>query len=229
MGENVFGTYNRDRAVVKGSREIDRLPIPQTAMGSRLVSSKAALAAVLAAFAVATTGCGGAQAETVEDCVRDFPAGVTSTLPPAQAAHVSHPKLGRVARPLCEALVQEQSTGGLSTERETVSVLRHVVQTRPALWRPVCNALVDAEFRSMGSLLRAVSKRDRARYRQGTCTLGVRYMRADGSVDLGRMVRRHRALFVPFCAAGIRQALDQDAGARRAFTRSQRLAIALRS
>jgi hypothetical protein len=198
-----------------------------TAVGDRLATAAAALAATVVA-----AGCGGseeARSPTVEGCLRDLPADVAAALPPTHAAHVSFERLDRAAEPLCRAIVQEQRAGAASSERDAVDFVRAISRDRPALWRPVCEVVIDAELRSLGPKLRAVSKADRARYRRGVCRVGVRYLRADGSLDVGRLARKHRGLYVPFCAVDIRQALDRDPGAQEAFTRAQRQTIATRS
>jgi hypothetical protein len=187
-------------------------------MGSLLRSRLAGVALASLLLALSAAGCAGdrGQTATLDDCLRDFPAGFRSSLAPEQSRYISDDELTAASRPLCRELVRRDSE---VSEDGVGSVLTKVVQAKPETWQPLCDLTIDATFEALGPGLAYVSNRERERFRTDACRLVVQYIRPDGTVDQAAFLADHSVVYTPFCAEGLQHSLASDRAMKAAFSR----------
>jgi hypothetical protein len=175
------------------------------------------LAPCFTLLALALTGCVPLPAGGTDACARDVADSVEDSLPPAIAQHISAARVEEAAKPVCvelERFVEERGGDGEPTDAQTKQFLAGLMRSRPALYRPLCEAAIDAELESLGQLARFVTTKERARYKTEVCRLAQRFfVGATTKVDHTRLAKAHPELYAPFCAAGIQDALSSDPAA----------------
>jgi hypothetical protein len=167
---------------------------------------------------------GADEATSIEECLRDFPAGFHSTLSSEQARFVSVAEIAAASRPLCAVLIREDH--GTVSREEARELWVDTVRANPEAWKPLCNLAVDADFESAGESLRFVTNRERSAYRDALC--GSVYVGDNGARFTAALAPREAGVYIPFCAAGI-QAELVAAGASATLTRHQLRTIGRRA
>jgi hypothetical protein len=160
-----------------------------------------------------------AGAGTLEECLRDLPAGFRSALSIEEQRAITDAELLEVARPICREMVSTDAS-----PEDAGQVFRE----NPELWYPLCHLSYEVQYRLLGPLLSYVSKKERRHFKTRACRLSVRYLRDDSSVDTDSLLAAHPTFYAPFCAAGVQKNLGADPETARRFTRGQIARIAKR-
>lgn len=165
---------------------------------------------------------------TLDACVSEASEGFAASLPPEYAEEITIAKIQESMTPLCGELLERPDVASAPDE-DMPRLVSETFRSHPETFRPLCNAVVDADFALLGELARYVRKQDRARFRHELCRLGVEYIDERSQVDHGRFVTDHPDLFAPMCGAGIHAGLAEDPVLRRRLTPEQMRSIGRRA
>jgi hypothetical protein len=165
---------------------------------------------------------------TLDACVSDASEGFQAGLPAEYAGQIAIGKIQESMTPLCGELLKRPDVESAPDE-DMPRLISETFRAHPETFRPLCNAVVDADFALLGELARYVRKNERASFRRELCRLGVDYIDERSQVDHGRLVTDHPDLFAPMCGAGIHAGLADDPVFRKRLTPKQMRSIGRRA
>jgi hypothetical protein len=186
----------------------------------KLIAALVVVALLAGGYIVRKTG---ADELTLDACVSQASSGFLASLPAEYVQHIKPATIQEGIKPLCNEMLKRPEFHS-ANEEDLPRLVGEAVRADPEAFRPLCNAVVDADFASLGELARFVSKRDRARFRRDLCRLGAEYVN-----DRGKLVQDHPGLFAPMCGAGIHYGLAEDPVMRKRLTQKQMRSIGRRS